>query len=83
MCFKLGHREHYFFLYLLTKVERTALLQMGKLKWKQMGNNLVLLIVIRGNGTIYIFETKGVNAQDEIYSTRIYFEMGMLKHTIM
>ena len=37
---------------------------MGKLKWKQMGNNLVLLRVIRekaSNGAIYIFETKGVN----------------------
>ena len=45
---------------------------MGKLKWKQMGNNLVLLIVIRGNGTIYIFETKGVNAQDEKYSISIF-----------
>ena len=47
---------------------------MGKLKWKQMGNNLVLLIVIRGNGTIYIFETKGVNTQDEKYSTRIFWD---------
>ena len=43
---------------------------MGKLKWKQMGNNLVLLIVIRLNGTIYIFETKGVNVQAK-FRTRI------------
>ena len=53
---------------------------MGKLKWKQMGNNLVLLIVIRGNGTIYIFETKGVNAQTEKYSTRIFWDGHVKAH---
>ena len=38
-----------------------------------MGNNLVLLRVIRGNDAIYIFETKGVNVQAK-FRTRIILD---------
>ena len=45
-----------------------------------MGNNLVLLRVIRGNEAIYIFETKGVNVQAKTRTRK--FQTGMLSTSL-
>ena len=46
-----------------------------------MGNNLVLLRVIRGNGAIYIFETKGANVQAKNKNKDIFWD-GYVKYII-